>query len=277
MKMYYNKQQLSQMKVKVVSIVLAAHLALIFLCAFGQNRAFRLPQKKTMIVKSFTLPYRTNFENEIVIKTNKINLIQNNKKTIYTSILKKETKEVTPKQITTKESAVTKKESKNKRSKTIANKKKASTSNAKADLNDLLEDLKGSIAKLDKNETKKEVLSFAPLPTLQREENLENEQSDQISEDFASEKKEISLQYQEMLILELQSALHLPDYGDVEVKLTISSNGRVKEIKVLSSQSEKNKNYLKDELPRITLATAAFAFPDRKEKSLIINFKNKYD
>lgn len=52
----------------------------------------------------------------------------------------------------------------------------------------------------------------------------------------------------ELLMHELHSVLHLPDYGEVKMHLIMRSDGSIAEVKVIKADSKKNKAYLEKEL-----------------------------
>lgn len=58
--------------------------------------------------------------------------------------------------------------------------------------------------------------------------------------------------YESELVSRLKLALHLPEYGDVKVKLTVSRQGKVLKVAVTSSKSVRNKEYVQKTLPGIS-------------------------
>ncbi len=58
--------------------------------------------------------------------------------------------------------------------------------------------------------------------------------------------------YGEFLITYLQSALDLPEYGEVRVKLEIDRFGRLIDCEILEAKSGKNGEFLKNQLPNLT-------------------------
>lgn len=67
----------------------------------------------------------------------------------------------------------------------------------------------------------------------------------------------------------LHGALHLPDFGEVKIELTLGDNGVVNKVVVLKSESAKNKAYLEKQLPLLK-------FPkDMKSQTLILTFCNE--
>lgn len=58
--------------------------------------------------------------------------------------------------------------------------------------------------------------------------------------------------YGEFLIAYLQSALDLPEYGDVRLKLEIDRFGRLIDCQILEAKSQENSTFLKNALPTLT-------------------------
>ncbi len=75
---------------------------------------------------------------------------------------------------------------------------------------------------------------------------------------------------QDEFISFLHGALHLPDFGEVKIELTLT-DGVVSKVVVLNSESAKNKAYLEKQLPLLK-------FPPRddlKSRTLILTFCNE--
>ncbi|MEI6241787.1 MAG: hypothetical protein WCP39_00080 [Chlamydiota bacterium] len=81
--------------------------------------------------------------------------------------------------------------------------------------------------------------------------------------------------YQQRLIEELQQNLHLPEYGEVKVRLKIDSKGTINDVVILGSQSTKNKNYLKNTLPALSFPWWDQFFGKKSEESFTITFRNE--
>ncbi|MEX0961949.1 MAG: hypothetical protein WDZ28_03735 [Simkaniaceae bacterium] len=82
-------------------------------------------------------------------------------------------------------------------------------------------------------------------------------------------KKELN--YSERLLGYLQSTLILPEIGDVKVKITINKRGGLENLEILSSESQKNENYLKEALSRENFPSMI----QKKSKSFILTFCHK--
>jgi outer membrane biosynthesis protein TonB len=107
---------------------------------------------------------------------------------------------------------------------------------------ELLQELEESIAKIDEKRDKlyrrKEPEAPAAIEIL-RIDALE------------IEKNTSDLSYAETLVVHLKQTLNLPDYGEVKIQLTLGRDGSVEKLVIVKSESDKNKRYLEDHLPRL--------------------------
>ena len=80
--------------------------------------------------------------------------------------------------------------------------------------------------------------------------------------------------YTSSIVSYLQEQLQLPDVGEVMIQLTIAVDGKVEKMKILSSESIKNRKRLEENLPRLQ-----FPAPGSKKwnssKTFIITFCNQ--
>jgi hypothetical protein len=77
--------------------------------------------------------------------------------------------------------------------------------------------------------------------------------------------------YEEKLINHLQDNLRLPHIGKVKLEITISNNGKLKELTILQSENSENARYLKNQLH--TLIYPCFNC-NKLNQSYIINFNS---
>jgi uncharacterized protein YbcI len=89
------------------------------------------------------------------------------------------------------------------------------------------------------------------------------------SERFTSE------DLRELLVLELRNSLHLPDFGEVTMRLVLRRDGSVAEVKVLKSASKKNSEYLERELPRHSFSFISDLNLKDAERNFVITFCNE--
>ncbi len=82
--------------------------------------------------------------------------------------------------------------------------------------------------------------------------------------EIASEPKDI-----EKVSVFLQETLQLPEFGEVKMELTLAKGGKFESLKILESKSQKNTDFLKNQLPSLT-------FPCLNEAVLLtIVFRNE--
>ena len=51
----------------------------------------------------------------------------------------------------------------------------------------------------------------------------------------------------------LQSALHLPEVGEVKIEIVVRKDGQIMKVVILQSESQKNRLYLQEHLPLLQL------------------------
>lgn len=78
---------------------------------------------------------------------------------------------------------------------------------------------------------------------------------------------------EDILVSYLRSALHLPEYGEVKIQLTILSDGSFVKMVVLKSESVKNEKYLEIKLPLLTFPFVRGTFLG--ERTFIMTFCNE--
>jgi len=160
-------------------------------------------------------------------------------------------------------------EEKNKIVKKSSSKKKSNkkTGNAKPKMHRLLDELQMSMNKIDRKEEIKKTSNFT-LPSSIEHIHVNAE----ILESTIQKEK---IKYQDLLIEDLKSHLHLPEYGEVKVKIFIDGNGNILDVVPLLAQSKKNENYLKNTLLRLTFPWFNQYFSKDERYEFIITFKNE--
>ena len=78
--------------------------------------------------------------------------------------------------------------------------------------------------------------------------------------------------YEESLVSYLHQALHLPEYGDVKIQLTVREDGTVVKMTVLKAESKKNREYLEQNLSVLHLPPW---FSKKKEETFVLTFCNE--
>jgi colicin import membrane protein len=85
--------------------------------------------------------------------------------------------------------------------------------------------------------------------------------------------KEIS--YRDEIVLLLQGALRLPEFGTSQIELTINKNGKVEKIKILSSENAKNKLYIEQKIPGLKFPSFGNRFQESSECTFKVTLKNE--
>lgn len=73
----------------------------------------------------------------------------------------------------------------------------------------------------------------------------------------------------------LKSALRLPDYGAVKIKLTLDRSGKVAQIEVVSSESQKNKVYIEKTLISLLFPNFGTHFKGADQYTFLVTLNNE--
>ncbi len=76
------------------------------------------------------------------------------------------------------------------------------------------------------------------------------------------------------LIGYLQGQLQLPDRGEVQIQLTLRKDGKVETMKVIKTESEKNRKYLEENLSKLSFPS--MYLEGSSSKSFLFTFCNKF-
>lgn len=80
--------------------------------------------------------------------------------------------------------------------------------------------------------------------------------------------KEIS--YRDEVAYRLKIGLKLPDYGEIKIKLTLQKTGKVAQVQIVSSKSEKNKQYVEKVVPTLSFPSFGGQFDGASEYTFLI-------
>jgi hypothetical protein len=81
--------------------------------------------------------------------------------------------------------------------------------------------------------------------------------------------------YKDILVDYLHQVLSLPDYGEVKIQLSLRRDGTVCKVVVLKAQSERNKQYLESNLPRLKFPHFDEADANKTEYTFVLTFCNE--
>lgn len=135
----------------------------------------------------------------------------------------------------------------------------------------LLRELEETIAKIDENRDKLYTSKKPKTPTLAQPQiqPLSIDREDLLE----VEVKETG--YKETLIQVLHASLNLPDYGEVKIQLKLRRNGTVETLKVLKTESQKNRKYLEAKLPLLKFPPFEGALADQNAQTFVLTFCNE--
>jgi colicin import membrane protein len=135
-----------------------------------------------------------------------------------------------------------------------------------------LKELEERIAKIEAKNDRMPLKSELTVPTAI---TLNSEKSLQVSKDFVTlESSSDSEDFVASLIGYLQGYLQLPDVGEVQIQLTLRKDGKVENMKVIKSESVKNKKYLEEQLPKLTFPQ--IYLNGASTQSFLFTFCNKF-
>ena len=152
------------------------------------------------------------------------------------------------------------------------NKERAEKKRQEALLKEKLASAQNQLAQSQKNRHTQ--LSSTPNSFAQIKQ-LKGLQVDTLAEEISEltnwSSKEISY-YDEVAAL-IKASLCLPDYGSVKLELTITKEGKVAEVKILASQSQKNRDYIDKTIVKLKFAPFGAHFSGKERVSFPITLK----
>lgn len=103
---------------------------------------------------------------------------------------------------------------------------------------------------------------------------VESLASDSYASNTAGSMTKEERSYESELVSRLKLTLHLPEYGDVKVKLTVSRQGKVLKAVVVSSKSSRNKEYAQKTLPGISFPRFGTNFKGHEQHTFDLCLSN---
>jgi len=151
-----------------------------------------------------------------------------------------------------------------KKEKTIQVKKEKSAKD------ELLKELEERIAKIEVKNDRMAYKSELAIPSTLA---LSSEASLQHPKELQTQDTPSNEDFTPSLIGYLQSYLHLPEIGEVQIHLILNNDGKVKTMKVTKAESERNRKYLEEELPKISFPQI---YLTNSSNSFLLTFCNKF-
>lgn len=130
----------------------------------------------------------------------------------------------------------------------------------------LLRELEESIAKIEEKEDKqkKVIKKTAPLSLQIDAPEVAAVPSTQIEQDYIA-----------VLTETLHASLHLPEFGEVKIELTLNQDGTVAKLRVLKTESVQNRKYLEAELPRLKFPFFRGSYAKQTAHTFTLTFCNE--
>ena len=245
----------------IALFVFSSHLCIAYFLAFEEKKEiFLQPKIQKLVVQTIKIKNKApstlvsapmEVKTQIPVSTKKLNPQPNLKPKIPT----KEKTEVSKKEGLKKE--VLKKEVE----KNIPSTKKNEDSKKK-----LLRMAQESLAKIEKRSDNLE-LNTIKSEKLGKLEKISGLKSIADSVTDSNSKNQLCAQ--------LRSFLKLPEYGEVEIKLSLDKTGKVVALKVIETKSDRNKKYIEELLPRLTFSLNGIDFGKEHVKIYNITLTNE--
>ncbi|MBX9924477.1 MAG: hypothetical protein K2Y01_10240 [Rhabdochlamydiaceae bacterium] len=133
-----------------------------------------------------------------------------------------------------------------------------------------LQEIEERIAKIEAKNDRMPIKSELAVPTTI---TLSSQIPPQNSLEFANYQTFAMEDAVSSLIGYLQGYLQLPDLGEVQIQLILRKDGKVDSMKVLKTESEKNRKYLEEQLPKLSFPSSILE--GVSSRSFLLTFCNK--
>lgn len=80
--------------------------------------------------------------------------------------------------------------------------------------------------------------------------------------------------YHEELMHRLRSQLHMPEYGNVDIELTLSRSGKVLSFKILRDENRNNRQYIEKAIPPLSFPPFGHYFNGETQHAFVITLSN---
>lgn len=81
--------------------------------------------------------------------------------------------------------------------------------------------------------------------------------------------------YEQDLAQRLHTLVRLPEYGQVTLQLTLNRNGTVEKFEVTSAESQINRDYIQQQLPKLRFVTFGNRYPGEEKHTFLLVLKNE--
>lgn len=128
----------------------------------------------------------------------------------------------------------------------------------------LVQELQQSLAKIDEKSP-----SVLPNKALKAPTVIQTLKVDSLQEATGEENR-----YAGQLVEALQAQLNLPEMGKVKISLSLTSEGQIVQLRILSSENKRNEKFLEEELKQITFPPFTGSLKKEKEHTFVLSFCN---
>lgn len=128
----------------------------------------------------------------------------------------------------------------------------------------VLKELGETLAKIESRQ--EEIKQQAPLTLPKPIETLQIDRAEQ---------KQEEADYFVILASSLKEALELPEFGKVKLELTLLNTGKVEKVRIVHSESEKNRHYLEQQLLFLLLPPFTEELKKERKHTFVLTFCNE--
>lgn len=86
----------------------------------------------------------------------------------------------------------------------------------------------------------------------------------------------LEISYQDVLINRLKDQLQMPEYGDVDIEITITRSGKILRYKILRDENKTNRQYIEKAIPSLQLPPFGKEFEGESQHTFIITLSNDF-
>jgi colicin import membrane protein len=145
---------------------------------------------------------------------------------------------------------------------------------AKAKEQELLAKAKESIAKIGQTRDKLIASKGSEFKQTELPKQLDGLHIDALPMDSGAELTSKEINYRDEVAYHLKLSLRLPDYGEVKLKLTLERSGKVSKVQIVSSESQKNKQYIEKAISSLTFPPFGNNFENLSHYTFLIKLNN---
>lgn len=102
------------------------------------------------------------------------------------------------------------------------------------------------------NKVQSPIKSIGTTPAIPSENLIGNLQTEFSNSKVGNLGSPGEMTYNDLLIYRLKNQLKMPEFGNIEIQLTLSRNGKLISLNILTKENSKNRAYIENNLPKLT-------------------------